>query len=98
VEKFGIVTFDFILNCWKKKEYPLEFEKLLEDYIIQKEFIFANVEIFNITSWLSKILCSIEIGIGLNKEKFLPYKNAWRKKLGKDWIVSLEDGWVVWKE
>jgi len=92
-----IITFDFIWDCWRKKEYPEGFDDLLENYIIMKYRIYANVTIHSMTTWLSQILCAVEIGIGRNSTRFEPYKTMWRDILQRDWICDVECKWTVLK-
>lgn len=96
-----LITFDFIYECWKKKEYPEGFDKLLEEYLELKNKIFSDlpVKISNYNNpyiWLNKIVISIEIGILRDKERFEWYKNYWQKLLNRKWIASIEDKWVKW--
>jgi hypothetical protein len=93
-----IITFDFIWDCWKNNSYPEDFEDLLEHYIETKNDLFGKINVHEPTSWLSKILIAIEIGILKNSEKFKPYKNYWIKLLGRDYKFSIEDRWIVWKD
>jgi len=95
-----IITFDFIWDCWKKKEYPENFDDLLEKYLEIKREIFSS-EVHtsneNFPAWLNKILISIEIGKGRDSERFRRWEEYWKLKLNREWMVSLEDKWVVWK-
>ena len=92
-----IITFDFIYNCWKKNSYPDDFDNLLDQYIRTKNEIFSsNLNIKEPTSWLSKILVAIEIGILRNEERFEPYKKYWETLLNKKFKISIEDRWVIW--
>jgi hypothetical protein len=91
------ITFDFVSECWKKKVYPDGFDDLLENYIILKNRIYANITIHDITKWLSHLLCAIEVGIERDRTRFEPYKIMWREMLQRDWICDIECKWTVFK-
>ena len=98
MEPEGIVTFDYIYECWKTKDYPEGFDDILEKYLENKRIVFANTNVIDITSWLSKILVSIEIGLSRDSARFEKQRIFWLGHLGRDWVVSVEDKWVSWKE
>ena len=96
MEENNSITFDFIYECWKNKNYPDGFDGLLKKYLDGKADIFSGANVNGITSWLNKILVAIEIGIGRDPVAFGEYKNYWRGVLGREWKVSVEDRWVEW--
>lgn len=91
-----IVTFDFIFSCWEKGEYPDGFDDLLYEYLEKKAEIFSDVSVKEVTSWLSKVLVAIEIGLYRDPPRFEDQKRYWKDVLGRDWNVSVEDRWVEW--
>ena len=92
-----IVTFDYIFECWKKNEYPENFDSMLEDYMETKIKVFQNADLSQPTAWLNKILLAIEIGILRNPERFAKYREYWKNLLSRDWKVSIEDRWIEWR-
>lgn len=98
VESGNVITFDYIWNCWKKNSYPDNFDDLLEKYLQTKTKLFSQIKVKKPTAWLSKILIAIEIGILRDKERFKPFKIYWKNILKKDWLVSIEDRWIFWKD
>lgn len=96
----GVITLDFICKCWKENSYPDGFDDLLEKYIELKNHIFSDsaVNISEVTSWLKNVLIAIEIGILRDPARFQSYKDYWEKLLGRKWVASIEDRWVVWAD
>lgn len=92
-----VVSFDFILDCWKKKSYPDGFEDVLEKYVLNKADVFSDVRVDQPTKWLGQTLTAIEIGISINAERFLPYKKYWEKLLAREWVVDIDTSWIRWK-
>lgn len=92
-----IITFDYIFSCWKENKYPEGFDDLLRDYLNTKAEIFSNATIKGgITSWFSKVVVAIEIGMMRDPKRFEEYKEFWEDFTGRKWKVSVEDKWVEW--
>ena len=91
-----IVTFDFILGCWKKKEYPENFKALLEKYLERQQDDFIEIEIKE-RKWFDRLVTAVEIGVSIDPEKFSYFKNYWDKLLAREWEINLENMVVLWK-
>jgi len=97
----AILTFDSIYENFMNgsyKENEKDFKDKLYDYVNTKTFVFKSAIIKEPTKWLGKILMAIEIGMMIDKDIFIEFRNHWKQLLNKDWVVSLEDKWIVWKD
>jgi len=92
-----VITFNFIVGCWKKKSYPEGFEGMLENYLLQKHKSFGNIIIKDFSRWLSHVFIAIEIGIRLDGKKFKDYKKIWESLTDRKWKVDMRKVEVIWK-
>jgi len=94
----GVLTFNGILECWKKKEFPEDFEDQLEHYLQIKSKSFENIRIKDVVAFLSQVAIAIEIGLQLNYDRFVKYKDHWMFLLQREWKVDLEEVVVKWRK
>ncbi|MEM5867553.1 MAG: hypothetical protein QXG39_06505 [Candidatus Aenigmatarchaeota archaeon] len=91
------LTFEKIVECWKKRDFPDGFLDALENYLLIKEQVFGEVRIKEVPRWLSQVMIAIEIGMALDAERFQKYYDYWKALLDREWEVDLEEVVVRWK-
>lgn len=94
----NVLTFEEIVECWKRHNFPDGFLDDLENFLFAKENVFSEVKIKDIPKWLSQVMIAIEIGMALDAERFRKHYDYWKALLSREWEVDLEEVVVRWKK
>lgn len=92
-----MITFDFIIKCWKEKNFPDGFLDELDEWLTVKEASFGNVNLKDVARFVSQVAIAIEIGMALDAERFQWHYDYWKNLLGREWEADLEEVVVKWK-
>jgi hypothetical protein len=92
------ITSRFIIECWKKGEYPDGFDDMLEHYLDLKRKSFMDIRIKDLEQWMNPVVLSIAVGLKRDYPRFRPIQEFWQVFLSRRWDTDLENKKVVWRK
>jgi len=85
-----IITYEKVLEYWKNKNFPKNFDDLLHHYLeIKLELFKSDFEIKDLHRWLDQVLFSIEIGMKRDEKKFEKFYKFFKSLLGERWKIKI---------